>query len=289
MQASPGTAPALAVEGLHVDAMRRGEPPLPLVKGISFAVPSGGITALIGESGSGKSLTAAAMLGLLDPDIYRVRFDRLAVAGLDIRRAEEAAFQPVRGARVGYVTQDPSTALDPTMTVGDQLAELFVVHRGLGWREARAEAIRALDLVRIPDAAARAADYPHAFSGGMKQRVVIAGAVALSPTLLIADEPTTALDVTVQAGILALIDELRRTLGMSVLLITHDLAIVYQMCDAVLVMSGGTLVEAGAAEAVCTAPRHPYTARLLAAVPDLPPYDPQAMGAGAGEGEAAHG
>ena len=165
--------------------------------------------------------------------------------------------------------QDPGTALDPTMTVGDQIAEIFVTHRGRGWAEARREAVRMLDLVRIPAAASRALDYPHAFSGGMRQRVVIAGAVALSPALLVADEPTTALDVTVQAEILALIDELRRTMGMSVLLITHDLGIVYQIADQVVVMYAGRVVEEGPTERICRTPAHPYTAGLLASVPDL--------------------
>ena len=154
----------------------------------------------------------------------------------------------MRGLLAGYVMQDPGTALDPTMTVGDQIAEVFVTHRGQDWSTARREAVRMLDLVRIPSAASRALDYPHAFSGGMRQRVVIAGAVALSPTLLVADEPTTALDVTVQAEILALIDELRRTMGMSVLLITHDLGIVYQIADHVIVMYAGRVVEEGPTE-----------------------------------------
>jgi ABC-type dipeptide/oligopeptide/nickel transport system ATPase component len=260
----------LSVDGLSIAAGS-----LPLVADVSFGVAAGQVTALIGESGSGKSLTASALLGLLDPEVYRVEVGRLVVAGETIARYGRAAFRGIRGRKVGYVTQDPGTALDPTMTVGDQLAELFVVHRGQGWAEARREAVRVLDLVRIPKAAARAADYPHAFSGGMKQRVVIAGAVALSPMLLIADEPTTALDVTVQAEILLLLDELRRTLGTGLLLITHDLGIVYQIAHEVLVMHGGRIVERGHAEAICTAPTDPYTARLVAAVPDLPP--PEAL------------
>jgi oligopeptide/dipeptide ABC transporter ATP-binding protein len=155
------------------------------------------------------------------------------------------------------------------MRVGDQIAELFMVHRGMGKAAAWREAVRLLDLVRIPNAAARAADYPHSFSGGMKQRVIIAGAVALSPEVLIADEPTTALDVTVQAEILSLIDDLRNAYGMGVLLITHDLGVVYQVADRVLVMYAGRIVETGDVETVCTAPSHPYTAGLLASVPDL--------------------
>jgi oligopeptide/dipeptide ABC transporter ATP-binding protein len=261
-------APVLSVDGLSIGA-RRPEGTLPLVKGVSFACASGVVTALIGESGSGKSLTAAALLGLLDPDIYIVEADAMRLAGLHVAPFASERLAPARGVKVGYIVQDPGTALDPTMTVGDQLGELVEVHRGLSRTAARREAIRLLDMVRIPNAAARAADYPHAFSGGMKQRVVIAGAVALSPDLLLADEPTTALDVTVQAEILTLIDDLRRSMGMAVLLITHDLGIVYQVADRVLVMYAGRIVEEADADTVCAAPRHPYTAGLLASVPDL--------------------
>jgi oligopeptide/dipeptide ABC transporter ATP-binding protein len=178
-------------------------------------------------------------------------------------------FAGIWGRRVGYIMQDPGTALDPTMTVGDQIAEIFVAHKDCTWQSARTEAVRMLDLVKIPSASRRALDYPQAFSGGMRQRVVIAGAVALEPALLIADEPTTALDVTVQAEVLKLVDDLRKSMGMGVLLITHDLGIVYQVADQVTVMYAGRIVENGPAELVCTFPSHPYTAGLLASVPDL--------------------
>jgi len=262
------TNPALLVEGLAI-AVGPEEARLRLVDDVSLRCEPARVTAVIGESGSGKSLTASAILGLLDRRTYQVAARRLEVAGVPLATSNEAAFARVRGLRAGYVVQDPSTALDPTMTVGDQIAEGFVVHRGLDWASARREAVRLLDLVRIPSAASRARDYPHAFSGGMRQRVVIAGAVALSPSLLIADEPTTALDVTVQAEILSLIDDLRRSLGMSVLLITHDLGIVYQIADEVVVMYAGQVMEEGPAERLCIRPRHPYTAGLLASVPDL--------------------
>jgi ABC-type dipeptide/oligopeptide/nickel transport system ATPase component len=258
----------LSVQNLSVAAQTdRGL--LPLVSDVSFDVASGSITALIGESGSGKSLTASAVLGLIDRSVYQVRADRLQIGSQRLEQFKEAAFRKIRGRLAGYVTQDPATALDPTMTVGDQIAEVFVTHQGMDWSAARREAVRMLELVRIPSAETRARDYPHSFSGGMRQRVVIAGAVAMSPPLLIADEPTTALDVTVQAGILALIDELRRSIGTSVLLITHDLGIVYQIAHEILVMHAGRIVERGEAEAICTSPAHAYTARLLAAVPDL--------------------
>jgi oligopeptide/dipeptide ABC transporter ATP-binding protein len=279
---------ALSVRDLSVSLRGSGRP-MPLVAGVDLDVRAGTVTALIGESGSGKSLTASSLLGLLPGDVYAVSAERLAIGTTPIRPDRAEDFRKVRGRVAGYVTQDPSTALDPTMTVGDQIAEIFVAHRGATMEEARREAVRMLDLVRIPSAEQRARDYPQAFSGGMRQRVVIAGAVALSPVLLVADEPTTALDVTVQAEILALIDDLRRQLGTGVLLITHDLALVYQVADAVEVMYGGRIVERGPAETICTRPRHPYTAGLLASVPDLDdqratgapiPGSPPALGAG---------
>jgi ABC-type dipeptide/oligopeptide/nickel transport system ATPase component len=255
--------------GLSIAARREDAAPLPLVHDISFAVPRGRISALIGESGSGKSLTASVLLGLTDTDQYDVSFSRLRILDTELTSVDDAGFAHLRGTSIGYVTQDPGRSLDPTMTVGDQIAELFVLHQGMGWKAARHEAIRALDQVRIASAAARASDYPHSFSGGMKQRIVIAGAIALRPRILIADEPTSALDVTVQAEILALIDELRRTMKMSVLLITHDLGIVYQLADQVLVMNRGEIVERGNAEQICRSPMQDYTRRLIAAVPDI--------------------
>ncbi|MGE3876892.1 MAG: ABC transporter ATP-binding protein, partial [Parvibaculaceae bacterium] len=240
-----------------------------LVRAISFQMPRGEITALIGESGSGKSLTAAALLGLIDGEQYIVSFDRLRILGQDLGGIDDPRFSDLRGGGVGYVTQDPGRALDPTMTVGDQIAELFVLHHGKDWAAARSEAVRALDQVRIAAAASRATDYPHSFSGGMKQRIVIAGAIALRPRVLIADEPTSALDVTVQAGILALLDELRRQMEMSVLLITHDLGIVYQLADQVLVMNKGEIVERGQAEKICLSPEESYTRNLVRAVPSI--------------------
>lgn len=255
--------------GLSISARREGAAPLPLVRGISFTLPRGRITALIGESGSGKSLTASALLGLTDSDQYDVSFSRLRILDAELKTVDDAGFTRLRGTSIGYVTQDPGHSLDPTMTVGDQIAELFVLHQGKDWAAARRDAIRALDQVRIASAAQRAADYPHSFSGGMKQRIVIAGAIALKPRILVADEPTSALDVTVQAEILALIDDLRRGMDMSVLLITHDLGIVYQLADLVLVMNKGEIVERGEAEQICRSPTQDYTRNLIAAVPDI--------------------
>ena len=255
--------------GLTIVARTEDGGSIPLVKDISFACQAGEVTALIGESGSGKSLTAAALLGVLDEAVYDVRTQGLQIAGQRTTAYNAEALAPVRGHKVGYIVQDPGSALDPTMKIGDQLAELFMIHKGSDRSSARGEVIRLLDLVRIPNAVSRYDDYPHAFSGGMKQRVIIAGAVALSPEVLIADEPTTALDVTVQAEILALIDDLRAAYGMGILLITHDLGVVYQVADHVLVMYAGRIVEKGPVETVCTIPSHPYTAGLLASVPDL--------------------
>jgi len=255
--------------GLCIFARRDEGEALPLVRAISFSLPEAKITALIGESGSGKSLTATALLGLTDSEQYIVSFDRLRILDQELKGIDDPGFARLRGTRIGYVTQDPGRALDPTMPVGDQIAELFVLHQGKDWTAARREAVRALDQVRIASAATRAQDYPHSFSGGMKQRIVIAGAIALKPRILIADEPTSALDVTVQAGILALLDELRRHMDMSVFLITHDLGIVYQLADQVLVMNKGEIVERGDAETICKTPGHAYTRNLVSAVPDL--------------------
>ena len=262
------TAPLLSVRDLSVRAGA-----LPLVHGVSFDLEPGTMTALVGESGSGKSLTAQAMLGLLDREVYAIAGTAITFQGHALGFDRQRRPRGFHGELTGYVMQDPSSALDPTMTVGRQIAEMFVVHQGMGRRSALQEAARMLDLVRIPNAAARIGDYPHQFSGGMKQRVMIAMAVALSPRLLVADEPTTALDVTVQADILALIDDLRRQLQMAVLIITHDFGVVYQCADRVMVMYAGKLVEGGATLQITESGRHPYTRGLIASIPDLDDLD----------------
>jgi oligopeptide/dipeptide ABC transporter ATP-binding protein len=267
--AASRTAPLLSVRDLSVHAGA-----LPLVQGVSFDLEPGTMTALVGESGSGKSLTAQAILGLLDREVYAIAGTAMTFQGQALGFADGQRRQRgFHGELTGYVMQDPSSALDPTMTVGRQIAEMFVVHQGMGRRSALREAARMLDLVRIPNAAARIGDYPHQFSGGMKQRVLIAMAVALSPRLLVADEPTTALDVTVQADILALIDDLRRQLQMAVLIITHDFGVVYQCADRVMVMYAGKLVEGGATLQITESGRHPYTRGLIASIPDLDDLD----------------
>jgi oligopeptide transport system ATP-binding protein len=266
-----GTAPLLSVRDLSVHA--RDPRMIRLVDGVSFDLAPGTMTALVGESGSGKSLTAQAMLGLLDPDVYQVGGTELVFQGKQLGFDGSNLPRDFRGQLTGYIMQDPSAALDPTMTVGRQIAEMFVVHRGISMKAALPEAARMLDMVRIPDAAARLSYYPHQFSGGMKQRVLIAMAVALRPRLLIADEPTTALDVTVQAEILALIDDLRIELDMAVLIITHDFGVVYQCADRVLVMYGGRLVEGGETVQITERGRHPYTRGLIDSIPDIDDLD----------------
>jgi oligopeptide transport system ATP-binding protein len=265
----PGVAtPLLSVCDLSV---RAGS--LELVRGVSFDLQPGTMTALVGESGSGKSLTAQAILGLLDREVYAVSGSDLQFQGGRLGFDGNRLPRGFRGQLTGYVMQDPSSALDPTMTVGRQIAEMFVVHRGMDMRSGLKEAAKMLDFVRIPNAASRIGDYPHQFSGGMKQRVLIAMAVALSPRLLIADEPTTALDVTVQAEILALIDDLRTQLDMAVLVITHDFGVVYQCADRVMVMYAGKLVEGGETLQITENGRHPYTRGLIASIPDLDDLD----------------
>jgi oligopeptide transport system ATP-binding protein len=253
--------PVLRVRGLEVTfATRHGT--VPAVAGVDLDVAAGEVVALLGESGSGKSVTARALMGLLDRSNVTVSADELRLDDDDLRTA-------VRGRDMTLVFQDALSALNPVLSIGDQLSEPFRVHRGLSRRAARTEAVELLHLVGIPAPQRRIKDYPHQFSGGMRQRILIAMAVALGPKLLIADEPTTALDVTVQAQILRLLDRLRAELRMGVLLITHDLGVAAEIADRIAVMYAGRIVETGAAADVLDSPRHPYTAALLRSVPDL--------------------
>ena len=235
------------------------------VDGVSLRVEPGEIVGLVGESGCGKSTLAAAVMGLLPPSTSVTGSVRVAgdeVVGLDDRR-----LRAMRGDRVSMVVQDPSTSLDPIWSVGDQVAETIRAHRRVGRRQARALATQLMTDVGIPAAASRYDDPPHRLSGGMRQRIVIAAALANEPSLLIADEPTTALDVTIQAQILGLIRRLRDDRGTAVLLITHDLGVVAQVCDRVGVMYAGQLVELASAQELFDHPRHPYTRALLGALP----------------------
>jgi oligopeptide/dipeptide ABC transporter ATP-binding protein len=267
-------APLLSVTDLCVEfpvervgALRA----LQAVRHVSLTIGRGETLGLVGESGCGKSMTALALLGLVPPP-GRITAGRIVFEGRNISGLGENQRRALRGARMGFVFQEPALALNPAFTIGDQIAETLVVHRRLTWRDARSRAVSLLEAVRIPHAAARATDYPHQLSGGQRQRVLLAAALAAEPPLLIADEPTTALDVTAQADILDLLRSLREAHHLSVLLITHDLGVVSELADRVAVMYAGSIVEQGPAHDVLTAPLHPYTKGLLASLPD--PDDP---------------
>lgn len=240
---------------------------LPAVADVDLDVAPGEVLTLLGESGSGKSVTARAIMGLVSRGT--VTADELRLGDDDLLTLPSEEVRALRGSAMTLVFQDALSALNPVLSIGDQLGELFRTHRGLSRRAARAAAVDLLRMVGIAAAERRVRDYPHQFSGGMRQRILIAMGVALQPALLIADEPTTALDVTVQAQILRLIDRLRRELGMAVLLITHDLGVAAELADRLAVMYAGRIVEVGPVAEVLDAPRHPYTAALLRSVPDV--------------------
>ena len=260
--------PALRVRGLSVSFDSR-TGPVPAVRGVDLDLARGRLLALLGESGSGKSVTARALMGLHDRRSTTVTADVIEVAGHDVLTASPEQLRRMRGASVSLVFQDALSALNPVLTIGDQIGELYRQHQGVGRKQARSRAIEMLELVGIPGARSRVDAYPHQFSGGMRQRLLIAMAIALEPDLLIADEPTTALDVTVQAQILELLDRLRRDLDMGVLLITHDLGVVCEVADTVAVMYAGRIVETADADALFDQPAHPYAEALLTSVPSL--------------------
>ncbi|HYI83536.1 MAG TPA: ABC transporter ATP-binding protein [Acetobacteraceae bacterium] len=258
--------PALEVVDLAVTfATERG--PLRVLDGISFSLPAGRTVALVGESGCGKSITALAVMGLLPPSATTAGAVRLE--GRGIAELPPEGRRLLRGRELAMIFQEPMTSLNPAFAVGEQIAEALRLHQKLDRAAAAARAVRMLEAVRIPEAAKRARQYPHQLSGGMRQRVMIATALACRPRVLIADEPTTALDVTVQAQILALLDELRGSTGTAVLLITHDLGVVADHADEVVVMYAGRVAESGPAARVLAEPQHPYTVGLLGAAPRL--------------------
>jgi peptide/nickel transport system ATP-binding protein len=263
---SPAPSPLLEVSDLRV-TLDTARGPAEALRGIDFALARGATLGLIGESGCGKSLTALALLGLL-PQGARVG-GSVRFGGRELLGLPDAALCELRGNRIGMVFQEPMTALNPLHTIGDQVAEPLRLHRAMTNAAARAEALRLLDRVRLPDAARRLAAYPHQLSGGQRQRVTIAMALACGPDLLIADEPTTALDVTIQGEILALIAELVRDSGMALMLISHDLGVMARMVERVLVMYGGSVVEAGPTGEVFAHLAHPYTRGLFGARPRL--------------------
>ena len=242
------------------------------VRGIDFSLAAGEALGIVGESGSGKSQTVLALMGLLADNARVSGSARFATGNhepVELIGARPRVLNRVRGARIAMIFQDPMTALNPHLRIVTQMTEVLTRHRGLGRREARRAAVEGLEAVRIPDAARRVRYYPHQFSGGMRQRVMIAMSLACEPDILIADEPTTALDVTVQADILDLIGELRARTNTALLMITHDLGVVAGQCERVLVMRSGEIVEHGPIDAVFARPRHDYTRALLAAVPRL--------------------
>ena len=240
------------------------------VDGVSFAIRPGTTVGLVGESGSGKSLTALSVLRLIQPP-GRIASGRIDYRGSDLLGMSEPALRKIRGNHIAMIFQEPMTSLNPVLTVGEQVAEALRLHKGQSHGAAKAATLEVFQLVGIPSPEERYTSYPHQLSGGMRQRVMIAMALSCRPELLIADEPTTALDVTIQAQILALLSRLGRELSMAVLLITHDLGVVAEICDEVLVMYGGHIVEQGHTRAVLASPRHPYTAGLLRAIPPFSP------------------
>jgi len=259
-------APLLEISDLRTE-IRLQSATVHVLDGVSLAVNAGECLGIVGESGSGKTMTALSVMRLLPPG-GRITGGRVTLAGRQISALDERAMRRVRGNDVAMVFQDPMTSLDPTMTVGAQIAETVRLHRGADARAARARAIEVLGLVGMPRPAERVGSYPHQLSGGMRQRVMIAMALACEPRLLIADEPTTALDVTIQKQILDLIDDLRARLGMAVILVTHDLGVIAGRADRAAVMYAGRVMEQATTERLFTAPRHPYTEALLQALPE---------------------
>ncbi|CAM4027779.1 ABC transporter ATP-binding protein [Bordetella muralis] len=237
------------------------------VRDVSLAVRKNETLAVVGESGSGKSVTALSVLRLLPEAGSRHGGGQILLEGRDLASIPEKQMAALRGDAIAMIFQEPMTSLNPTMTVGDQIAEAIRQHRHLSWREARALALEALEEVKIPAAASRFGDYPHQFSGGMRQRVMIAMALACKPKVLLADEPTTALDVTIQAQILSLLSELKEAHGMAVVFITHNLGVVAQIADRVAVMYAGEVVETADVNTLFARPTHPYTEALLRAMP----------------------
>ncbi len=261
------SGPLLAVDGLRVEfPTRRGT--LVAVRGVSFDIARGEVLGVVGESGAGKSITGAAIIGLIDPP-GRIAGGQIRLDGRRIDALPAAELRKIRGREIGAVFQDPLTSLNPLYTVGRQLVETIRTHLRLGEAEARTRAIALLDEVGIPAAERRIDHYPHQFSGGMRQRVVIALALCAQPRLVVADEPTTALDVSIQAQIIQLLKRLCREHGTAVMLVTHDMGVIAETADRVAVMYAGRIVEIGPVADVIHRPRHPYTAGLMGSIPSI--------------------
>jgi len=256
--------PLLAIDDLHVE-FDTGGTTVEAVSGVDLEIRPGETVAVVGESGSGKSVTAMAVLGLLGNG--RVSGGRIEWDGQDITHAGRKLMRSIRGNDIAVVFQDPMTSLDPLYKIGDQLGEALRLHQKMSRKQARARAVELLGMVGIPDPHTKVDAYPHQLSGGQRQRVMIAGALACSPRLLIADEPTTALDVTVEAQVLRLMRDLQEETGVALMLITHDMGVVAEMADKVVVFYAGYVVESGLADDVLSRPQHPYTRALLTAIP----------------------
>lgn len=260
--------PLLEINDLHVSFHVRGGE-VKAVRGVNFYVNQGEAVAIVGESGCGKSVTAQSILRLLPSPPSKVKQGEIRFKGYDLLQLKERDMQSIRGKDIGMIFQDPMTSLNPTMTIGRQITEVLMKHQQMTAAQAKARAIEMLSMVGIPNPASRFQQYPHEFSGGMRQRAMIAIALACKPSLLIADEPTTALDVTIQAQILRVMKQLQQELGTSIILITHDLGIVADLCDRVIVMYAGKIVETGTKWDIFKNPQHPYTKGLLRSLPRL--------------------
>ncbi|MCZ9346948.1 ABC transporter ATP-binding protein [Streptomyces sp. TRM76130] len=261
-------APLLEVRDLHVEFHTR-DGVVRAVNGVNYSVSAGKTLAVLGESGSGKSVTAQAIMGILDTPPAKVPQGEIRFRGEDMLRMDGEERRQLRGAKIAMIFQDALSSLNPVLSVGYQLGEMFRVHQGMSKKDAKAKAIELMDRVKIPAAAARVDDYPHQFSGGMRQRIMIAMALALEPDLIIADEPTTALDVTVQAQVMDLLAELQREYNMGLILITHDLGVVADVADEIAVMYAGRIVEQAPVHELYKRPAHPYTRGLLDSIPRL--------------------
>ncbi|MFF3262855.1 ABC transporter ATP-binding protein [Streptomyces sp. NPDC002932] len=258
----------LEVRDLHVEFHTR-DGVAKAVNGVNYSVSEGETLAVLGESGSGKSVTAQAIMGILDMPPGKISGGEILFKDRDLLKLKKEERRKIRGQEMAMIFQDALSSLNPVLTVGEQLGEMFVVHRGASRKDAKAKAVELMDRVRIPAAKERVGNYPHQFSGGMRQRIMIAMALALEPSLIIADEPTTALDVTVQAQVMDLLAELQRELNMGLILITHDLGVVADVADKIAVMYAGRIVETSPVHDIYQAPAHPYTQGLLRSIPRL--------------------
>ncbi|MEU3185234.1 ABC transporter ATP-binding protein [Streptomyces sp. NPDC006923] len=264
----PASGPLLEVRDLHVEFHTR-DGVAKAVNGVNYSVNSGETLAVLGESGSGKSVTAQAIMGILDMPPGKIPQGQILYRGQDMLTMSYEERRKIRGQKIAMIFQDALSSLNPVLSVGYQLGEMFRVHQGLSKKQAKARAIDLMERVKIPAARERVNDYPHQFSGGMRQRIMIAMALALEPDLIIADEPTTALDVTVQAQVMDLLAELQREFNMGLILITHDLGVVADVADKIAVMYAGRIVETAPVHELYKRPAHPYTRGLLDSIPRL--------------------